>query len=363
MRTIYPVFAFTFSFLCISAKAQFPTTVVNSTDCNFTYTFNTSNEGFSSPSIYSDANDLGLYWDGSRLVETAGANLNSRSASTISPIYVNTEHNATTVGFDYEVPANTDYRVRVVSTITNAPLEILATTANGPIWTPLPGTSGSICIELQDEDLPAGGHIRIEITFRATNPGILVLDNFRRLALESPLPVTFLGLIARENNDGTIRLLWNVAEEINVTGYDVETSNDGINFTRLANVPAGGKSNYFYNTNEIIKGTRYFRIKNVDVDGRFKYSGVIRIKNNTMDGLIKLYPVPVSDVLFIEHRKVVEPATVTISDMQGKIVFQTVTQPNSYQTSIHVRQLIPGMYIVRYQEKSGISHTAKFIRK
>ncbi len=364
MKPIYTTRAIAFLFILfpLLSSSQQPTTVVNSSNCNFTYTFNTTDEGFSSPSIYSDANDFGLFWNGANLSETTGANFSNRTASTISGIFMNTESVRTTVGFDYTVPAGTEYRIRIISGVFSPPLEILASTANGPIWSAFPSTSGSLCLELQDADLPVTGQIRYEISFRTINPGVIMIDNFRKATQNIPLPVTFLGFIAREMNDGSHKLLWNVDEEINVRGYEVESSNDGINFIKIGYVPASSKSNYSFIINESIKGIKYFRVRNIDIDNRFKYTGVIRIQNTSELSNIKLYPVPATDILYLEHKKQNERAAISVINMDGKTLIQTYSQPGSYQTSIYVNQLPAGIYMIKYDNGKGSLETSRFIK-
>jgi hypothetical protein len=349
-------------FIPFASGAQQLTTVVTSANCVFTYSFNTTDEGFSSPSIYSDDNDFGLYWNGSLLAETAGAALTNRTASTISPIFTNTEISRTTLGFDYSVPAGTQYRIRIVSAVTNPPLEILATTANGPLWSNFPSTSGSLCLELQDADLPPGAQIRYEISFRTFNPGAITIDNFRKTIFSAPLPVTFLAFIARETTAGTVQLLWNVADEVHVNGYEVETSTDGINFTTAGFVTATGKDNYSFPYNEAIKGTRFFRVRNIDIDNRYKYTGIIRIQNKNTSTQIKVYPVPAADLLFLEHPKQAKEVTIQVININGIQVLQTYSLPNSYQTSLNLTGMKPGVYFIIYTEKGGQIQTASFIK-
>jgi len=365
MKSIYTsrVIAFLFILSPLLSYSQQPTTVVASSNCNFAYTFNVTDEGFSSPSIYSDANDFGLFWNGSNLSETTGANFNSRTASTISSVYLNTESARSTVGFDYTVPAGTQYRIRIISGQFSPPLEILASTANGPIWTAFPSTTGSLCLELQDADLPVGTQIRYEISFRTVNPGAIVIDNFRRATFNIPLPVTFMGFIAKEVTTGTYKLLWNVAEEVNVRGYEVETSTDGVTFTKIGYVPATGSSNYSFLNNQVIRGTQFFRVKNIDIDNQFKYTGIIRIKTDAdVAGGIKLYPVPTNSILYVEHGKQSTSANIEVINMSGRVLLRSKSQPGSYQTSIYVDQLPAGLYIVRYNDGNGIIESKRFLR-
>jgi Secretion system C-terminal sorting domain len=365
MKLVYTTFKSLFLlslFIPFTSGAQQITTVITSANCVFTYSFNITDEGFSSPSIYSNDNDFGLYWNGSQLTETAGAALTNRTASTISPIFTNTETSRTTLGFDYSVPAGTQYRIRIVSGVTNPPLEILATTSNGPLWSSFPSTSGSLCLELQDADLPPGSQIRYEISFRTFNTGVITLDNFRKIIFSAPLPVTFLAFIARETTVGIIQLLWNVADEVHVNGYEVETSIDGINFTTVGFVPANGKANYSFSYNGPIKETRFFRVRNIDIDNRYQYTGIIRIQNKNTSTQIKVYPVPATAHIFLEHPKQAKQAIIQIINTTGIQVLQTYSLPNSYQTSLNLTGFKPGVYFIIYTEKGGQIQTTSFIK-
>lgn len=363
MKTIYKIAVI---FLALTTPlfsfAQQQTTVVPSSNCNFTYDFNTTGEGFSSPSIYSDPNDFGLYWNGSLLSETTGSALPIRTASTISGIYINSESMRTTVGFDYVAPVGTQYRIRVISGLFNPPLEILASTANGTIWTSLPSTNGSLCLELQDGDLDFT-QIRYEITFRTITPGDISIDNFRRATANIPLPVTFLSFIARDINDNDLKLIWNVGEEINVRGYEVESSTDGINFTTIGYVAATGNPNYSFTHSSGITGNQYYRVRNIDIDNKYKYTGIIRVQKNSSSDVLKLYPSPVNDMLFIQHKNQTRQAKIIIVNTAGNIVYQTLSQPGSYQTSINLSHLSKGIYFVKYDDNENMVQTSRFLKQ
>lgn len=364
MKTIYKIAGIFLALITpLLSFSQQQTTVVNSSNCNFTYTFNTTDEGFSSPSIYSDANDFGLYWNGSFLAETAGSALPIRSASTISGIYVNSESVRTTIGFDYVAPAGTQYRIRVISGMFNPPLEILATTANGSIWTSLPSTNGTLCLELQDADLALNTQIRYEITFRTINPGDISIDNFRRAAANIPLPVTFLSFIARDISDNDLKLIWNVGEENNVRGYEIESSTDGVNFSPIGYVTATGNANYSFTHSSNIKGTQFFRVRNIDIDNKYKYTGIIRVQRNSVSNDLKLYPSPVSDMLFIQHVNQPRQAKITVVNAAGNIVYQTLSQSGSFQTSINLSHLSKGIYFIRYDDGNNMVQTSRFLKQ
>jgi Secretion system C-terminal sorting domain len=338
------------------AHAQYPTTVIASSNCSVFRSFTTSDESFSSSSIYSDANDVSFNWNPILGAEIESSGLATRNASLISPIYTNADPGQLTLGFKYAAPAGTQYRIRIISGIISPPLEVLATTANGPIYTNLPSTAGNLCITLADADLTAGKPIRIEVTFRVTNHAgeNILFDDLALSVQGGPLPVTFTGFVARKNVDETLQLLWNVGEEINVKGYYVEASIDGNTFKNAGYVAANGKNIYALNYVDKLNQTIYFRVRNIDYDGRSKYTPIIKVyvKDN-MQAQIEIYPIPAKDVVTIQHSKSAEKATITLYTIDGKVMMQKLAQLNTFQTQVNIGTLPSGMYLVKYDDGTG----------
>ena len=356
-----------FTCLCaIASNAQSPTTTTNITGCTVFKNFNTTDEGFSSASIYSDANDAEFRWTLATGAFIENSGLNGRTNSLISPPYTLNETGQTTIGFRYEAPAGTEYRIRVISAIASPPLEVLANTANGPEYTALPGTAGNICVILTDQDLIAGRGIRFEFTFRVktgTVNKIVLFDDLSAGAALGPLPVTFEGFVARKLNDGATDLLWNVSREINVKGYYVETSTNGVNFQDVGYVTASGKSIYKFNYADKISGTVYFRIRNVDFDGKSKYSIIIRINSNVNAlSSLQVYPQPAFEQVTIQHNKATEKAMLTLYSADGKIIMQKLALPNTLQTQLNIGSINSGLYMVRYDDGTGKVQTKSLIK-
>lgn len=346
-----------------TAMAQSPTTVTTATNCTVFRNFNTSDEGFSSPSIYSGGDDVSFYWNAVTGEEVENSGLNGRSGSLISPVYIQTEPGRLTVGFKYAVPNNSSYRIRIISGTIGVPLEILATTANGPVYTNFPANSGNICLLLTDADLTVGTPIRIEFTYKANHPGNFHFDDLALTVAGGPLPVTFMGFVARKNTDGTVKLLWNVGAEVNVKGYYVESSTNGTDFINAGYVTASGKSIYELDYAGKLLQTTYFRVRNIDFDGRSKYTPVIKIYvKDQADAQIQVYPVPANDQVTIQHRKASDKAMISLISPDGKILQQLVAVPNTFQTQINISNLQKGLYFVSYDDGQSDVQISRIIK-
>ena len=347
----------------IVAVAQSPTIVTTATNCNVFRNFNNSDEGFSSPSIYSDGNDVSFFWSALAGNETENSGLAIRSGSLISPVYLQSEPGHLTIGFKYVVPAGTEYRIRVITAVSSGPLEILATTANGPMYTSLAGTSGTVCLLFSDADLVIGQMVRFEFTFRAILPGNMQFDDLSLSVAGGPLPVTFEGFVARKNSDETVKLLWNVGDEINVKGYYVESSTNGVDFATAGYVTATGKSIYSLDYPGKMVQTMYFRVKNIDFDGRSKYTSIIKVyTKDQARAQIQLYPMPAKDLVTIQHNKAPEKAVITLLSPEGKILQEKIVAANTLQTQLNISGLAAGIYIVHYDDGNNDIQTVKLIK-
>jgi len=358
---------FLLSIACIASGmavlAQAPTIVTPASNCSVFRNFSASDEGFSSPSIYSSAEDVSFYWNAGAGAEIENSGLTVRNGSLISPVYFQTVNGAVTVGFSYFAPPGTEYRIRVITGATSPPLEVLASTANGPVYTPLAGTSGNICLLLTDADLTIGREVRFEFTFRMSQPGIVLFDNLSLSVSAGPLPVTFSGFVARKNADGTIRLLWDVGTEVNVKGYEVESSTNGVDFTNAGYVAATGARIYGFDYPGKLVQTTFFRVKNVDFDGRSKYTPIIKVYAREQSGAgIQLYPVPAHDQVTVQHNKSSEKSFISLYSMEGKLLQRVIALPNTLQTQLNIQTLTPGIYIVSYDDGNSSVQNARLVK-
>ncbi len=157
------------------------------------------------------------------------------------------------------------------------------------------------------------------------------IGQLNRLTLASsvnnPLPVnlvSFTGQIAGNN----IILNWSTSLELNNSHFEVEKSVDGRNFSVFATVRSSGNAlggNYqSTDANAFGSGNAvYYRIKQVDVDGKHTYTKVIYFTKGTItNSFIGVYPNPSNGPLqlrFISNGAV-KATILQILDVSGKTV-------------------------------------------
>jgi hypothetical protein len=109
------------------------------------------------------------------------------------------------------------------------------------------------------------------------------------------LPLTLKSFNGAVNNN-LVKLNWESAQEQNLDKYIVEKSSDGVNWQTLTTVMATGSSNASeYNTvDNNASQVNYYRLKQVETNGNFAYSQIIRIRKEENEKLaLKIYPNPV----------------------------------------------------------------------
>lgn len=93
------------------------------------------------------------------------------------------------------------------------------------------------------------------------------------------LPVELISFNANAIENNFIRLDWSTATEIENAGFDLERSQNGIDFETIAWIEGNGNttavSDYLYDDEEVVAGTYYYRLKQVDFNGDYEYSQIV----------------------------------------------------------------------------------------
>lgn len=380
-------------------KAQTPTTLAPGICDGVVANFNTNDNGFNSPSIYGSIFDSSLYFHAGRgywtdympPLRTAAPGF-PRVVNIISPPYTNPNPTGSfNVGFQYIVgnPAADRFQVRIVSvtltpsgTVTNVEAssgvqffsahstpEVYVDGVTAPVPDPttlMNGFRGNVCIRLIDPDIVNGPNttFRVEVSYLLTTPTFAMFDNLSIGPLNSPLPVHFIGLVANRGLNNTANLKWDVTDEVDVQEYQVETSTDGRTFRVAGSVAANSKKIYAFTDNNVSTGTVFYRVKSVDLDGRFKYSGIIRLPGGAGDsyGNLMVYPIPARDNITVQHKRLTTKATMIITTLDGRVVKQVIPAQGASHTIVNISGLAAGTYFLRLDDGTGYGSAVKLIR-
>jgi hypothetical protein len=191
----------------------------------------------------------------------------------------------------------------------------------------------------------------------------ITFDDFRTTGAgaQAPLPVTFTNISARKAGSG-VNIFWNVAGEKDVLRYEIERSINGRDFTKIGEVAANSNSGYLFADNQPINGVSFYRVRNVDIDGKFTYTSVARVNLSKIIAL-KAFPQPANNTLTIEHGSVNGKGMLSLSTADGRTVFQSDIKPDVNQTVINLSAYRPGLYIVRFDNGSGEVESIKVLKQ
>lgn len=177
-----------------------------------------------------------------------------------------------------------------------------------------------------------------------------------------PVPVTLInfrgGII---NNQAELH--WQTSFEQNLQLFDVEYSLDGNAFTyagtvQAQNVVAGANYTFTHVTNAT--GTVFYRLKMKDENGRYSYSGIIRVDMNPKGMLVA--PSVISNGI-ISINLPGEPlySSVEVISNGGATLIKRDIQGQTGRINIPSSELTPGIYIVRIIDKNSGAVTQKIV--
>lgn len=367
--TAYKSFAFSLLFasaLSTTAFAQTPPPECGDIDQNFNATGGTT-------AGYTGNFTLGMTGSDGYLVKDrviAGA-LYSITTPTFRQA-----NNSTTIGYGFELDgtervARVEVAIVYISTLNNELTTIFLGQFVPTYNTAVSPAVATICRTVSTSELPGfpqGGQyrLRFELTPNTGNGQVgqtISFDDFRTNGSISaaPLPVTFVGFDAKRVG-GNVQLVWKVAGEENVARYEVERSTDGRNFTVIGSVGTSKSDNYSY-TDATSASTVYYRVRNVDNDGKFKYTNVARLVNGKASLVLKAFPTPVVNQLTIQHPAISSSTLINVSTADGRIIKSIRPTAGSLQTFIDMSNLQKGLYMVRFDDGDGNVETMKIVKQ
>jgi hypothetical protein len=173
-----------------------------------------------------------------------------------------------------------------------------------------------------------------------------------------PLPLTLLSFEGSPSGSD-IRLQWITSAEINVQRFEIEKSSSGeVVLKKVAELPArntvGVKNIYDwtdYGASAI--GNNLYRLKMIDIDGKFTYSNVINVRGGKASTELKIYYLGGNGKAFGLQMPQGAPMgnySLGIYNTSGMLVQKQELAYNSYSTIYHLGLLpssaAPGIYTV-----------------
>lgn len=178
--------------------------------------------------------------------------------------------------------------------------------------------------------------------------------------LPTPLPVTLVKFQGKSLENGRNLLEWATTEETNNDHFEIERSDDAVNFETIGLRSGEGTTKmlveYNYIDEKPFEDMVYYRLKQVDLDGTTAFSRIIAIMKPEQKNSDYIYPNPTGSTVEIaaEGSSVSE---VTIFDATGHVVLS-----QSSPKQIDVSGLTKGNYILQAKTQNGRTIRKKMVK-
>ncbi len=185
---------------------------------------------------------------------------------------------------------------------------------------------------------------------------------------EAPLPVELTSFTASTEN-AHVYLKWNTATEENNYGFEIQRSaisgqQPAESWNKIGFVRGNGNSNssksYSFVDPNVTSGKYYYRLKQIDNDGKFEYSKIVEVNFSIPDvyELNQNYPNPFNPVTTIKYEiPKSSEVKLVIFDMLGREVITLVDEykdAGRYNVQFDASKLASGTYLYKIQAGSFV---------
>ena len=179
-----------------------------------------------------------------------------------------------------------------------------------------------------------------------------------------PLPVKFIGFnVARQNNNVIIE--WATAQEVNSSYFEIQKSENGNAWTTIATITAAGNSgiakNYSYTDRNVTGKIVFYRIRQVDIDGKFTITPIRVVKFEENAAEIKINAAGNNSICVHFSEQVKSQVTVMVSNLNGQVVFSKSISNAVGQFIFSVQNAMKGIYVVTVTNGQDIKTSKQVI--
>lgn len=173
----------------------------------------------------------------------------------------------------------------------------------------------------------------------------------------------------------SVSIYWQTASENNNHHFEIERSGDGINFSSVAivntqNGNTNATQNYFAIDENPLSVRSYYRLKQVDNDGKFSYSSIVTLSctasnGNTVSPVISVFPNPATDILTVDIKGIPGKKSILIYNVLGQeMTDKMVIEGNeNIQQTINISAFAKATYMIRIDASDELFQVLKFVKK
>lgn len=233
---------------------------------------------------------------------------------------------------------------------------ILQSSNDGATWTTFATYNNNQALYNEMAVAASGRYVRLYGINGGQNGGGFSLWEFQLFGTAAPLPVTLTSFAAAARGAG-VAINWTTASEQNNAGFEVQRGTDGIGFGSIAKVAGAGNSQiakaYLYLDAAPLPGTSYYRLKQIDRDGRQTYGPVVAVQlAGAPEAGLTIYPNPTPDHATVQWEAAAAGAGQwRLSTTTGQVVRQQAfaVQPGLNAQHLDLSTLPAGTYVLQVE--------------
>ncbi|WP_025763707.1 ice-binding family protein [Dyadobacter tibetensis] len=197
--------------------------------------------------------------------------------------------------------------------------------------------------------------------------GAIHLHNNRVASSEAALPVTLVSFNVIRNDNNTCTMSWATTEERNSDRFEIESSQNAIDWQSSGSVLAMGESvqrrTYSISTEIPGTGITYFRLKMIDKDETFSYSRIRQVEFSS-NSRTAHFPNPVKDQLTLNISDMSKVKRIQLNDLNGRIIYdQSKGMGRELPGRVDLQNTPSGLYNVRVFNSDGTVINMKIVKQ
>jgi len=182
-----------------------------------------------------------------------------------------------------------------------------------------------------------------------------------------PLPLHWKSFTGRVEG-GLVYLKWETENSVNNDRFEIERSTEGTDFLSIGVLPdkdgldiAVGSSLYNFTDRNPSKGNDFYRIRQVDKDGKVSWSSILEFSLRNAFSGIHLQTNPVVDELVLVNKDQILIQRIQVMDLSGKILIDQALNSDNSLLKINTLSLRWGYYLLRFSA-AGNNTTIGFVK-
>jgi len=178
------------------------------------------------------------------------------------------------------------------------------------------------------------------------------------------LPVKFLGFNVAVNNKN-IQIEWSTAQEENSAYFDILRSENGTNWITIKTISAAGNTTaiqtYSYTDQNISSQVVYYKIKQVDLDGKSIETAVRIAKMQEKATQVKISSGTNSNIYMHFSKQLTGNLSVKLVSLNGQEVYQSSLSNPFGQQIVPVKNTLHGLFVVVLTDGQGFHQSGKVL--